>query len=237
LSTPSDDSSDLPDWDVEDMRQTFRDYASSGRDARWQGREPGARLATDERDRWLFDAAGSFAHGVVVDLGCGDANVALVLAREGIRPKRYIGIDIMEERLAIAAARVPWGEFIQASATTVPVPDASVDLVVACLLFSSLPIGSPREKASNEIRRILRPGGRALIYDLRFPSPSNKAVRPFGAREIGHHFEGWPATASTLTLLPPLARNRFVSSARRYRTLAGIPWLRSHVGVVLSKPS
>lgn len=224
------------DADVAELRRTFDSYSTTGRSARWEGRELGARLATEERNRWLVHSAESFAFGTVVDLGCGDANVAVALTRAAHQPARYVGVDIIEPRLALAASRYPAGEYLLASVTALPIPESSCDLVVACVLFSSLPSGAPRVAAASEIRRILRPGGRALIYDMRYPSPGNSAVRPFGARDIQSHFETWATTVTTLTLLPPLARTWAGGSRRRYHLLTRLPFLRSHVGVALTKP-
>ena len=154
----------------------------------------------------------------------------------GGRPDRYIGVDLLEERIAIARERVPWGEFLLASADAVPLADESADAVAAVTLLSSLPARWFRARVAREIERLLRPGGLFVLYDLRFPS-RNRNLRPVTTGELHDLFPGWGLHSQSLTLVPPLARSRLAAGRTRYRVAASIPALRSHVAAVLRKPS
>ncbi len=222
--------------ELDRIRKAYAGYADSGYDARWSGREPGMSIVAAERDQWLVEALRPLGSAVVVDLGCGDGNVATTLDRAGIRPSRYLGVDLMPARIAQASAEVPWGEFHVAPADEVPLPDRAADAIVAMTLLSSVLDLSLRELIAGEIRRILRPGGHLLVYDLRIPSPRNSTLRPVLPRELANLFPGWPMVWRSLTLLPPIARTRLAGGPLRYRLLRAVPLMRSHIAAVLTKP-
>ena len=216
------------------LRATYRRYAATGYAQRWATHSGGDSPTVAERDAWLAVAVGQA--GVVLDIGCGDAGLALLLDRRNVRPERYIGLDLLEERVANARAAVPWGEFLVGSADQLPLPDASVDVVVAATLFSSLREPFLLRAVAAEIARVLRPGGRLVIYDLRYPSPRNRSVAPVRVSALKRLFPGWPIGLRSITLLPPIARSRLGAGSRRYRFLASVPFLRSHLAAVLVRP-
>jgi ubiquinone/menaquinone biosynthesis C-methylase UbiE len=172
----------------------------------------------------------------VVDLGCGNGGLALLLAELGRMPVRYIGLDLLEERIAAGRAAVPWGEFVVGSADWLPVPDGTADVVVMATLLSSLREPFLQEAVATEVARVLRPGGRLVVYDIRYPSPRNRSVVPITASRLERLFPGWPIDTRTITLLPPIARSALGAGLRRYRWLASIPWLRSYMAAVLTRP-
>jgi ubiquinone/menaquinone biosynthesis C-methylase UbiE len=216
------------------LRSTYRHYSESGYASRWSSGGIGAQLVVVERDDWLAEVVG--AGPTVLDLGCGSGDLGVMLASRGQRPQRYLGLDLLEERIALARASVPWGEFIIGSADRLPLTDSSVDVVVAATLFSSLRESFLQRAVADEIGRVLRPGGRLAVYDLRYPSPRNRAVVPITRGRLEHLFPGWWIRARTITLLPPLARSVLGAGDRRYRTLARVPFLRSHVAALLERP-
>ncbi len=64
----------------------------------------------------------------------------------------------------------------------VPLDDASVDVVVARVLFSSLPSARLEAAVAAEIGRLLRPGGWLVWLDIRYSNPANPSVH--GVRPI-----------------------------------------------------
>lgn len=193
-------------------------------------------IVAAERDQWLVAALRPLGSAVVVDLGCGDGNVATTLDRAGIRPSRYLGVDLLPARIAEASAEIPWGEFHVAPADEVPLPNRTADAVVAMTMFSSVMDLSLRVLIAGEIRRILRPGGHLLVYDLRIPSPRNTTLRPVLPQDLASLFPGWPMTWRSMTLLPPLARTPLAGGPLRYRLLSAVPLMRSHIAAVLTNP-
>jgi ArsR family transcriptional regulator len=102
----------------------------------------------------------------VVDLGCGEGYLTIEAARWA---RRVVAIDRSRDVLTRAAAlakrrklgNITWkrGEFERA-----PVKDVSADLV---LLSQALHHAEHPDRVLSEAARILRPGGRVLILDLR----------------------------------------------------------------------
>lgn len=124
----------------------------------------------------------------VLDLGTGYAPVLLELARR--RAVRGLGIDTDAEVLAAAEAitgsLASWLHegsslrFRLGEAGSLDLEDATFDLVCARLLFQHL---ADPAAAVRECRRVLRPGGRAVVFDVddgfsvTYPEPSPELGR------------------------------------------------------------
>jgi len=106
---------------------------------------------------------------VVADLGCGTGNAAELLApfvREVIAIDRSGPmLDAARKRLTGDGAPAKAGtvRFIEGELERVPLMDAAVDAAVCVLVLHHLP---EPEAAVREMRRIVRPGGPALIVDM-----------------------------------------------------------------------
>lgn len=98
--------------------------------------------------------------GSALDAACGTGRHTGRLIMHG---HEVIGVDQSPEMLAQAAAKVPQAQFRVGDLTQLPIPDASVDLVLCALALSHLPdVG----EAIAEFRRVLRPGGRLIVTDV-----------------------------------------------------------------------
>jgi malonyl-CoA O-methyltransferase len=99
----------------------------------------------------------------LADLGCGDGPLFAALTRGGhIAPGRPVyAVDLEADRLARVSVRFPWIETVVGSAESVPeVADGSLDFVCSTMVMEHV----PDERAYlAEIRRVLRPGGRAYV--------------------------------------------------------------------------
>jgi ubiquinone/menaquinone biosynthesis C-methylase UbiE len=97
------------------------------------------------------------------DFGCGDGPLFGALADRGFisSEQPVYGVDLEPARLARVAARFPWIETVVASADSVPaVRDGALDFVCSTMVLEHV----PDERAYlDEIRRVLRPGGRAYL--------------------------------------------------------------------------
>jgi arsenite methyltransferase len=104
----------------------------------------------------------------VVDIGSGAGTDLLLAARHAGPTGRAVGIDMteaMRDRARASAAAVGLSnvEVHNADATALPLPDASVDVVISNGVLNLVP---EKEKAFAEILRVLRPGGRLQLADI-----------------------------------------------------------------------
>lgn len=111
----------------------------------------------------------------VLDLGCGTGNAAKVAAAAGAA---VVGVDPTERLLAVARDRVPEAEFLHGSAEAIPLNDDAVDAVVS--VFAVIFCDAP-EQAADEILRVLRPGGRAVVTTWRPEGGLHECFRVIGA--------------------------------------------------------
>jgi ArsR family transcriptional regulator len=119
----------------------------------------------------------------VADIGCGDGYLTLETAKWA---RTVVGIDrsseVLERAKALADRRhvtnVTWKK---GQLTKLPLKDRSVDVA---LLSQSLHHADDLERAIAESARVLRPGGRVLILDLR-EHDQGWVRRRFGDRHLG----------------------------------------------------
>lgn len=99
-----------------------------------------------------------------LDLGSGTGTEVVELAALVGESGRAIGIDPNPSMLTVARERAAdmKAEFIEGSAYDLPLPDASVDAVRCERVYQHL---DDPAKATAEIARVLRPGGRVVLID------------------------------------------------------------------------
>lgn len=105
-------------------------------------------------------------HQHILDIGCGSGVVALHTAGKHRAAKKITGVDLSEGMLAQASEkseRRGWTDnlvFEKGDAENLAFDDCSFDAAVSLYAFRHFP--NP-EKAAEELFRVLRPGGRAVI--------------------------------------------------------------------------
>lgn len=122
---------------------------------------------------------------VVLDLGSGGGiDVLLSARRVGPIGKAY-GLDMTDEMLALARqnqekAGVDNVEFLKGEIEQVPLPDASVDVVISNCVIN---LSTDKDRVLAEAFRVLRPGGRFAVSDV--------VVRGEVPAEIRRNVELW----------------------------------------------
>ena len=118
----------------------------------------------------------------VLDLGSG-AGLDVILSARRVGPTgRAYGLDMTGEMLELARANVAESgldnvELLHGMIEAVPLPDASVDVVISNCVINLAPDKAP---VFGEIARVLRPGGRVGVTDVIAEdhlSPAERAER------------------------------------------------------------
>jgi SAM-dependent methyltransferase len=115
----------------------------------------------------------------VLDLGSGaGADVLISAARVG-PSRRAIGLDMTDEMLALARANAADAgaenaEFLKGHIEDIPLPDASVDVVISNCVIN---LSGDKPRVIREAARVLRPGGRFAVSDVIADPDMDEATR------------------------------------------------------------
>jgi ubiquinone/menaquinone biosynthesis C-methylase UbiE len=131
--------------------------------ARWRSSALGS--ITERLERQLILALVGDVKGCrVLDIGCGDGELALELKKRGAT---VVGIDSSSEMIAAAKARAERENtdvsFQLAKAEKLPFPDGQFDIVTAVTILCFVDDAAP---VFQEVARVLRLGGRFVIGEL-----------------------------------------------------------------------
>ena len=102
----------------------------------------------------------------VLDVGCGTGRLLRALARRWPHAQ-LLGVDPAQGMVEVARALTPGATIQRGLAESLPLPDASVDLVVSTLSFHHW---GDQKMGAREIARVLRPGGHFLLADFAPPT-------------------------------------------------------------------
>jgi SAM-dependent methyltransferase len=95
----------------------------------------------------------------VIDLGCGSGAFTALLRARGYD---VVGLDIAEELVEVGRSRFPNIEFVQGDIEDIPFPEGAFDGI---LLSGVLHHFDSLSRCIEEVRRVLRPGGRFMAFD------------------------------------------------------------------------
>lgn len=159
----------------------------------------------------------------VLDMGCGRGAVLTAVAHR-LTTGRATGVDIWSTHDQSGNAREVTvrnaslegvGERVDVETgdmRALPFPDATFDLVVSSIAIHNIRSNTDRRQAVTEGFRVLRPGGRLVIADIRATSLYEETLRALGASNLERRRLGWrfwwgnPIAATTLVMASKPAR-------------------------------
>jgi len=172
------------------------------------------RAGQGRRLQMILTAAGERAHGRVLDDGCG---LGLYLERLAARSRLACGVEYDADRAAQAGKRMPC--VARAASEQLPFADHSFDLVLSHEVLEHV---TDDRRALAEIARVLRPGGRVVVF------VPNRGY-PFETHGIYWRGTYRFGNAPLVNYLPRSLRDRLAPHVRAYarrdldRLIAGLP--------------
>jgi arsenite methyltransferase len=151
----------------------------------------------------------------VLDMGCGRGAVLTAVARK-LTTGRVTGVDIWSTKDQSGNAKSVTlrnaslegvGDRVHIETgdmRALPFPDRTFDLVVSSLAIHNIRSNADRKRAVVEGFRVLKPGGRMVIADIRATATYADALRTLGASNVERRRLGWrfwwgnPIAATTL---------------------------------------
>ena len=154
----------------------------------------------------------------VLDLGCGRGAV-LLMAAQHLTTGRAVGVDLWRtvdqsgnsaeatQRNAVAEGVADRVELHTADMTALPFEDNSFDVVLSSLAIHNISGRAGREKAISEAVRVLRPGGRLMIFDVRATRHHQAQLAKIGMNDVARRrLGGWFWLARLVTATKPERR-------------------------------
>lgn len=105
------------------------------------------------------------ANSTILDIGCGNGK------NMGTREDcQYIGIDICQNLIQQAPLKSNCN-YLVSNCLNVPLPDNSMDYIMSIAVIHHLSTPERRLQSLIEMKRLLKPGGKALVYVWAFEQP------------------------------------------------------------------
>jgi len=158
-----------------------------GKHVVWAGLLARAKLRGDER---------------ILDLGCGRGAV-LLLAAKHLSTGRAVGVDLWRsvdqsgnsieatQRNAATEGVADRIDLHTGDMTALPFDDRSFDVVVSSLAVHNIGTPAGRDQAIAEAVRVLRPGGRLMLADIRATRRYQDRLAALGMLDVARRGLGW----------------------------------------------
>ena len=197
--------------ELERIKQSYERRDKGGKRNLYSFFKPDYLFASQQREKEVIELLVSneicrIEGKKILDLGCGNGSVLRDFIRYGAKPENCHGIDLLESRIDEAKKISPNIHFRCANAETLPYNNAAFDLVLCFTVFTSIFDESMKNNLSQEMLRVLRPGGIILWYDYHMNNPHNPDVRGVKKQEILGLFSLCDVRLKRVTLAPPIAR-------------------------------
>lgn len=160
----------------------------------------------------------------VLDMGCGRGAVLVAVASR-LKSGRVTGIDLWSTHdqsgnardVTLRNASVEGvGDRIDVETGDIramPFPDGTFDLVVSSLAIHNIDSGADRARAIAEAWRVLKPGGRLAIADIRATAHYARTLSQLGATGVARRGLGWRFWYGN-----PFAGTSLVTASKQERT-------------------
>jgi arsenite methyltransferase len=138
----------------------------------------------------------------ILDMGCGRGAV-LLMAAQHLTTGRAVGVDLWRtidqsgnsaeatRRNAVAEGVADRVDLHTGDMTALPFESESFDLVLSSLAIHNISGRAGRDKAISEAVRVLCPGGRLMIVDVRATRQYQTRLAKIGMIDVARRWLGW----------------------------------------------
>lgn len=194
---------------MEAAKKPYIGISMEGGLASWYAKT--TRKELGEFERLARELASTLPPGSrVLEVAPGPGYLAVALAKLG--PYKVTGLDISQSFVQMASQYAKRegvkARFIHGSASDIPLEDGLFDLIVCRAAFKNF---SEPLKALNEMHRALKPGGRALIIDLRKDSSWEEII----SYVDGLHLSAMSAWMTKMTFKHMLLKRAYTQEAMK----------------------
>ena len=240
--------------EIERIRAAYRERDAAGPAASSPWLDRGYRFHLQQIEWALLDgldgAGIELKAARVAEVGCGAGYFLSRFLDYGAG--RASGIDLMEDRVALARERDPRLELVAGDASELPWEDETFEVVSQFTCLSSVLDPEVRRAIASEMWRVLAPGGALVSYDVRpDPAPiralrrlaalrggaeasSGTPIAPVRISEVTSWF-GEPLLVRRVGVYPELA-SRLARAPLLAQLAARCPGLQVHLLAVATKP-
>jgi arsenite methyltransferase len=147
----------------------------------------------------------------VLDVGCGHG-LMLLAAAKWLRGGKAVGIDLWQnEDQAGNCREATWQNAIlegvndrvelkDGDARKLPFPDGSFDVVLSSWALHNIYNKTERDEALRQMVRVLKPGGRLVLADIRHTSEYAQVLRANQMRDVKRGFPNFMFVTPTFVL-------------------------------------
>jgi 2-polyprenyl-3-methyl-5-hydroxy-6-metoxy-1,4-benzoquinol methylase len=187
----------------------------------------------DRASKRFWELVGHPTDQTILDFGCGDGWLSVSLAKKG---NRLHGFDLSASlvsrarQLAEEARVADRATFREMAAETLDYPDASFDLVIGTSILHHVEL----EVTLQRLRRVLKPGGRAIfleplnqnialkLWRLMTPWRRTKTERAFTSGDVAAVIRYFPATRFSYFCFTSMLGAGLLIAAPKSRIARGI---------------
>jgi ubiquinone/menaquinone biosynthesis C-methylase UbiE len=138
---------------------------SIGAEAIWNWASPAGRVRADKRARYICASAKINPEDKVLEIGCGTGLFTRLVFQQS--KAKMIATDLSAELLEEAKEKFSFAEFIVDDAMNMQFADSSFDVVFGSSVLHHLNL----KKSTEEIYRVLKPGGRMVFAEPNMLNP------------------------------------------------------------------
>ena len=137
----------------------------------------------EQAESSIYESLLPLAHARILELGCGRAEATRAIAlRHPDARITAMEVDHVQHAINLATRDLPNVDYVEGAAQAIPALNASFDIVLMFKSLHHVP-GDLLDRALDEIRRVLVPGGLAYVSEPVFAGAYNDVVRIFHDEE------------------------------------------------------